>query len=81
MKLVKADINKVQPNLYKKSNNLKLLEEFINSGEDCMEVVDYTQKKTSGCVWSLNNSIRIYSLGGIRAICRDKRVYLVKVND
>lgn len=81
MKLVKADINKVQPNLYKKSNNLKLLEEFINSGEDCMEVVDYTHKKTSGCVWSLNNSIRIYSLGGIRAICRDKRVYLVKLND
>lgn len=81
MKLVKADINKIQPNIYKKSNNLKLLEDFINSGEDCMEVVDYTHKKPSGCVWSLNNSIRRYSLGGIRSICRDKRVYLVKVND
>lgn len=78
MKLVKCDINKVGGMLYKKSCNLKILEEFVESGMECAKVEGWNHSNASVCVTSLNLSIKRYKIGGIHAITRKGEVYLVK---
>lgn len=80
MKLVEYNINKVDVKGYKKSNNLKILEEFIDSGLECAKVDGFTQDNASHAAYSLNNSIKRYRFGGIRAISRNKEVFLIRVN-
>lgn len=80
MKLVEYDINKIEGvKLYKKSENLKILEEFIESGMDCAKIEGFNQKSAMGCAASLNSSIKRYNIGGIRAISRKEKCYLIKM--
>lgn len=78
MKLTKCNINEIEHTYYKKSDNLALLEEFLNSNMDCAEVEGFTQKSASTCAASFNTSIKNYRFHGIKAISRRNKVYLVK---
>lgn len=78
MKLTKCNINEINNTYYKKSENLTLLEEFLDSNMDCAEVEGFTQKTATSCANSFNTSIKNYRLHGIRAISRKGKVYLVK---
>lgn len=82
MKLVKYDINKIENAMgYTKSENLRLLEEFIESGMECAKVEGFNHKTAIHCAISLNASIKRYNLGGIRAISREGVCYLIKITE
>lgn len=82
MKLVEYDINKIEgAKIYKKTENMKILEEFIESGMDCAKIEGFNQNSAMGCAASLNSSIKRYNLGGIRAISRKRNCYLVKIQE
>lgn len=78
MKLVKANLKELGKIRTKKSDRLKLLEEFAESDMDCAEVVNFTHKHATSCASSLNESIKRYHMTSIRAIQSGDRVYLVK---
>lgn len=82
MKLVEYDINKIDgARGYRKSDNLKILEEFVESGMECAKVEGYNNKTAAHCATSLNTSIKRYNLGGIRAISRKGVCYLIKITE
>ena len=79
MKLVSCNIDEIKGmGFYKKSQNYRILSEFINGGLDCTEVVEYTNRTAGQCATSLNNSIKRYHMGNIRAISRKGKVYLIR---
>ena len=65
----------------KKSKNLHILEEFINSGMDCARVDGYDNSKAEYCASSLSTSIRRFKLFGVKAIKRGDDVFLIKVRN
>lgn len=82
MKLVPYDMQK--SNLfsyrgYKRSNNLKILEEFIDSDLDCAKVEGFTQKNATTAAKSLNNSIKRYKFLNIHANARKNNLFLIKI--
>lgn len=80
MRLIPYDLQKIQKNAYKKSDNLLLLEEFRDSGMKCAKVEGFTQKTAGYCATSLNASIKRYKMFNIRAMTRKGKVYLVREN-
>lgn len=66
---------------YKKSENLRILEEFVESGMECAKVEGYTQKNALICSSSLSSSIRNYNMGGVIARTRNGEVFLIKVSE
>lgn len=64
----------------KRGRNYELLIEFSESGKDIMEVVDYHHIDSYHCAAALRSSIRIYKIGCITAITRNKRVYLIRTD-
>ena len=79
MELVKRSIKNIRGvGLYKKSDNLSILEEFVESGLECAEVKNFTQKNAEICASSLANSIKHYGFSGIAAISRKNHVYLIR---
>lgn len=79
MELVKRDIKNIRRvSFFKKSDNLIALEEFIESGFDCVEVKKFTQKSAKSCASSLRNSIKRYGFSGIAAISRKNHAYLIR---
>lgn len=83
MKLVKVNRNEVlkERSLYKKSNNLLLLEQFIESGMGCAKVEGYTHNSPTSCAAALSRSIKNYNLHGIMCIQRKNNVYLIRIED
>lgn len=79
MKLKKCEIQELE-RLYKPCKNQELIEEFIESDMDIAEVVDFTQKTAYVCASALNVTIRRGSYGGISAIVRKGRVFLIKTD-
>lgn len=63
------------------SDNYTTLVQFTESGYDCVEITGFTQKEARQCVASLNASIKRYRFYTVKAILRDGRVFLVKVNN
>ena len=79
MKLIKANIESIENFNRRRNNNWKLLNDFIESGERCMEVVDYTNKNAKSCHGSLCASIKRFKLFSVECISRNDRVFLIKV--
>jgi hypothetical protein len=79
MKLIAYDKNKIK-NIggYKKTENMKIIDEFVDSGLDCVKVEGWTQKYAWRCAWSLNQTIKRLKKSGIRALSRDGEVFLIK---
>ena len=78
MRLVKSDIRKIKKVNYSRTNNFEILEEFVESDMDCAEVKDFTQISAWSCASSLNASIKRFNIGGIKAISREGKCYLIK---
>lgn len=79
MKLVPYDKTKLGGSFYKRTNNLKILEEFVDSDYDCVEVREYNHSKPAHCSSSLANTIKRFKMNNLRAILRDGHVYLIKI--
>lgn len=81
MKLVEYDIDKIEgARNYRRTSNLIILEEFIDSGMECAKVEGFNNKTATHCTTSLNASIKRFNLGGIRAISRKGGCYLIKID-
>lgn len=78
MKLVKSDIRKIKKVNYSRTNNLEILGEFVESDMDCAEVKDFIHKSAMSCASALNASIKRFNIGGIKAISREGKCYLIK---
>ena len=82
MKLIPYDIKKIGgKQWYSKSENLKILEEFVKSDMECAKIEDYPQKSAMVCISSLQGSIKRYRIAGIQAMLRNGEAYLIKVKD
>lgn len=79
MRLIKCEKD-VMNHYYKRTKNQKILEEFMNSGLDIAEVVEYDNKNASQCASSLNNSIKRYRFNSIKAFSKNNRAFLMKLS-
>ena len=74
MKLIKAEITeKKRP----WNDNRKILREFLDSNEACMEVTEHTHKHAKSCHWSLTNSARKFKMFNIEVVMQKGRVFLI----
>ena len=81
MKLVPYDLKKIEKAKgYRKSENQKIIEEFLESKHDCVKVEGWTQKSAMCCAGSLNKSIERFKLTGARALSRKGEVFLIKTS-
>ena len=78
MKLVAYDKEKLNLGMYKKTKNLKILNEFINSDMDCARVEGYSNVNAASCASSLKRSVDRFRMTGIEVFVRKGEVYLVK---
>lgn len=82
MRAVPYDFEKIElkKSYFKRSNNQKIIEEFLASGQDCVKIEDWTQKSAMCCAGVLNKSIERFKLTGAKAISRNGEVYLIKAS-
>ena len=77
MKLVPYEREKIKNIGWTKTKNLAILEEFLRSNYDCVEVKEFTTKSASTCAASLQVSIKRFGLSdSVFAISRKDRVFL-----
>lgn len=75
MRFTVCDINEAK--FYKRTKNLKLLEDFRDSGAHCARVEDWSNKNNYVCARSLNGSIKRFRFSNFKAIARNGEVYLI----
>lgn len=81
MRIVPYDFKKIKNKKgYKKSELQSILEEFLESGKDCVKIEDWEQKSASSCTSSFNTAAKRYKMTGARAISRNGEVFLVKAS-
>lgn len=79
MKLVPMDAQEVRKDLAaKRCNNQKLIEEFVNSEHECVEVVGYSQKNSKICADCLRVAMKSMKIYHIRATVKGDHVFLIK---
>lgn len=79
MNFVPYDVKKIDKSaFYKRTENLELLEAFVNSDLDCVQVKNFVHKKASICAASLRNTANRYRIKTIRVVCSKGEVFLVK---
>lgn len=78
MKFEKYDIKNIGMH-YKRSSNMKLLDEFKKSGLKCAKVTEWTHNKASFCSSSIQQTIKRYNneYKDIVCILRDDEVFLI----
>ena len=80
MRLVPANREDIR-GVYKKTENLKILEEFANSGMDCAKIEGLEGREASQISGSLRNSAKRYGYHNIIPVTRGGVVYLLKKED
>lgn len=81
MRLVKRDRKEINYLGYlKKSRNQLLLEDFMNNGSDCMEIVDYNHSNIKSCFNSISKSIIRFGFKDIKCVTRKGKVYLIRIS-
>lgn len=80
MKLIPCDIKSINSRLYKYTDNMKVIMEFVNSGIDCAKVENYPHIRPYSCANALNRCAERMNMPQIKAIVRKKAVYLVRVD-
>lgn len=75
MGLVKCEV----PKFYKRTKNLELLEEFIQSGEKCVRIDGWEERyqNRTSLQSSMNNSIRKFNVTQVKCIVRGNEVFLI----
>lgn len=63
---------------YKQTKNYAFLSEFVRSGKDCVEVVEYEHAEAWICAQSLRESIKRFKFADLDCSTVNGRVYLYK---
>lgn len=81
MKLIAYDINKIN-NIgnYKNSENMRLINEFVESDMDCVKVEGWTHAHANSCANSFVQTLKRMKKSGIEVVSRKGEVYLIKKN-
>lgn len=78
MKLIPVKKDELK-NVYKKTKNLKIFDEFLESDHDAVRVVDDSNRSAKTLSSSLHQSLRRFHYEGkIMVVRRGDNVYLVK---
>ena len=77
MRFEAYDINLVEAKGYKRSPNVRLLNEFVNSGLVCATVEDFEQRDANVCATSLRKTALRERLYSVKVIVRKGKVYLI----
>lgn len=77
MRFEAYDINLVEAKGYKRSHNVRLLNEFVNSGLACATVEDFEHRDANVCACSLRKTVLRERLYSIKVIVRKGKVYLI----
>jgi hypothetical protein len=56
----------------------EILDEFCNSGEDCVKLEGWTHKDTDSCQSAFRTAIIRYNKQGVKCVARKGEVYLIK---
>lgn len=79
MRFEKYDFTEVHK-FYKPTKNYVLVKEFASSGLECAILRDWKHSSAYNCVASLNNSIKRFKIAGIKAVCANGQVYLIRTD-
>lgn len=79
MKLVPYDEKKLD-RVYKPCKNQKILREFIDSNEKCVEVKEFTHRDAGSCRNSLALSLKRMQVYNVIVISRKGRVFMIKTD-
>ena len=79
MTLVPFNVKEIpkRKNGYKKTKNLKVLEEFEASGHACVRVDNHHYRNEMTCRNTLTKSAKRFGMTHIKAYLRDGKVYLI----
>ena len=77
MRFEAYDINLVECKGYKRTSNVRLLNEFVNSGLACATVEDFDQANANSCAASLKMTALRERLYSVKVIVRKDKVYLI----
>lgn len=78
MKLVPYEMEKLGPIRRRYSENRRILEEFVESGLNCAEIENFTQKSAQSAQSSLIGSIKRYKITTVQVAVRKNRVFLIR---
>lgn len=76
MELIPCD-KKELGRIWKPTKNFEILQEFAQSDLDCVRA-KYDHACAKNAATSLNKSIRIFRMDGIKVVLRKDKVYLIK---
>lgn len=77
MNFIPYDINKVNRSKYRKTENLRLIEEFAKSGESCVKIENFPQKRASVAATTLNHSAKHFGYPHIRFMSRKGELFAI----
>ena len=77
-KLVKVDVSELSNLKCQRTENFKILEEFMAMDVPCVEYTGFMQKTGYICQRSFELSARRYGFKNISAKCRNGHVYLIR---
>ena len=82
MKMVPYDYRKLEKAYgFRTTKNERILNEFLESGNTCVELVEYTNKDAKSCQGSINVYIRRHNMQTqVYAIYRRGHVFLVRLD-
>lgn len=63
---------------FKQTKNYAVLSDFVRSGKDCVEIVDYDHDKGWLCAQCLRESIKRFKFADLDCKTINKRVFLYK---
>lgn len=63
------------------TRNYRILMEFMNSDMEVAEVEGFTQSTPYICASSLNNTIKLQYIGSVKAVVRNRKVYLIRLEN
>lgn len=77
-KLVKVEPSTLGKAVRPKTNNFRLLEEFMAMDATCVEYVGYAHKNAETCQSSIHQSTKLYGFHNIGVLRRGDHVYLIR---
>ena len=80
MKLTPYNKKDLYINGYKRTKNIRIIDEFVNSEYDCVKVEGWSHGEAFHHAASLNMTIKRMNKSGIKAVSRKGEVFLVKLN-
>ena len=74
-RMTKDEFNKVRTSatIYN-----KLVNDFLNEGDECAEVIGYSSYRPENCTMCINKCIKDRGIVGVKAHTKGGRVFLIK---